>query len=126
VRWGMAHVSSMEKPWAARDCGRRRSGRGILGTRAVGIWPVAKWALGHFQRSWARLCRAASRQLKLAGLHCIAGQPVYPFPISPDIFQINTIAPTLKLQNTTSPKFKNIQTWCGGRSIQMEQVSFLD
>jgi hypothetical protein len=122
----MAQVGSMEKPWAARDCGRRRSGCDILGTRAVDIWPVAEWALGHFQRSWARLCRAASGQLKLAGLHCVAGQPIYPFPISPDIFQINTIAPTLKLENTTSLKSKNLQTCRGSRSIQMEQVSFLD
>jgi hypothetical protein len=92
---------------------------------------VGPWQSGHARSAfdqWLNGPWAISNGARFGAVRLprVSGRPVYPFPISPDIFQINTIAPTLKLQNTTSPKFKNLQTWRGGRSIQMEQVSFLD
>jgi hypothetical protein len=37
----------------------------------------------------------------LAGSQQCWARPIYSFPISPSIFQINSIGPNLKLQNTT-------------------------
>jgi hypothetical protein len=109
--------------WAARrNRGRRETA--AVGGRAVAVRARARSAFDRWLNGPWAISNGA--RFGAVGLPRVSGRPVYPFPISPDIFQINTIAPTLKLQNTTSPKFKNLQTWRGGKSIQMEQVSFLD
>jgi hypothetical protein len=44
-----------------------------------------------------------------SGCTVVIGRPVYRLPRIPGILQINSIAPSLKLQNTTFLKLKNLQ-----------------